>query len=125
MDIFVTGSSGWVGFAVVCEVINRGHTVRDLIRTPDKASRLVDVSATSVTGSLDDVDLLAEQARLPSRSIAAEDAAPHFSWLAPFALIDVPASAQRTTAALDWNPAEPDLLQDILAQARRSEGEGM
>jgi nucleoside-diphosphate-sugar epimerase len=46
-------------------------------------------------------------------SIAAEDAAEHFGWLAQFFGSDVPASSALTRAELGWSPTRPGLLEDL------------
>jgi nucleoside-diphosphate-sugar epimerase len=50
---------------------------------------------------------------LPVRSISQEEAAAHFTWLAGFAALDVPASSAVTRATFGWQPQQPDLLTDI------------
>jgi nucleoside-diphosphate-sugar epimerase len=50
---------------------------------------------------------------VPVVSLAAEEAAGHFGWLAPFAGFDLPASSARTRETLGWNPTGPTLLTDL------------
>jgi nucleoside-diphosphate-sugar epimerase len=40
--VFVTGAAGFVGRAVVCELLARGAIVRCLVRAPDRAASLLD-----------------------------------------------------------------------------------
>ena len=54
---------------------------------------------------------------LPVRSIAADDAARYFGWMAPFAALDMSASSAWTQARLGWQPTGPDLLTDLAATA--------
>ncbi|WP_019938953.1 SDR family oxidoreductase [Bordetella sp. FB-8] len=54
---------------------------------------------------------------LPVVSIAPEQAAAHFGWMAMFASLDMPASSAWTQARLGWRPSGPALIAD-LDQAR-------
>jgi len=51
--------------------------------------------------------------RVPVVSMAPEDAAAHFGWLAAFVGLDIPASSAQTRERLGWNPAGPGLLSDL------------
>jgi len=50
---------------------------------------------------------------LPTKSIAASEAADHFGWLAGFVGLDLSASSAWTRKALDWKPTGPKLLDDL------------
>jgi nucleoside-diphosphate-sugar epimerase len=50
---------------------------------------------------------------LPVTSIAPEEAAAHFGWLAMFAARDLPASSALTKARLGWQPTGPGLIADL------------
>jgi nucleoside-diphosphate-sugar epimerase len=50
---------------------------------------------------------------LPLAAIAPEDAGEHFAWLAHFLGTDSPASSALTRELLDWQPAQPGLLDDL------------
>jgi nucleoside-diphosphate-sugar epimerase len=50
---------------------------------------------------------------LPSESIAAEDAAGHFSFLGGFVGLDNTASSELTRRLLDWQPTHSGLLDDL------------
>lgn len=58
MKVFVTGATGWVGSAVVAELIHSGHQVTGLVRSSDKAAALTASGAAALHGTLDDLDLL-------------------------------------------------------------------
>ena len=51
--------------------------------------------------------------KVPVRSLAPEEAAEHFGWLAHFAALDMPASSAWTQQALNWNPDGPGLIEDL------------
>jgi nucleoside-diphosphate-sugar epimerase len=62
MRIFVTGASGWIGSAVVPELLAVGHEVVGLARSEQSARRLEEVGAIVQWGNLEDPDGLAKAA---------------------------------------------------------------
>jgi len=58
MHLFVTGASGWIGSAVVPELIAAGHSVTALARTERAALTLRAAGTTPVPGTLDDLAVL-------------------------------------------------------------------
>ena len=62
MDIFVTGASGWIGSAVVPELIAAGHGVVGLARSDEAAARITSLGARARRGDLADLAGLTEAA---------------------------------------------------------------
>jgi nucleoside-diphosphate-sugar epimerase len=58
MRIFVTGASGWIGSAVVPELIRAGHQVLGLARSDTSAKAVADMGAEVLRGDLNDIDVL-------------------------------------------------------------------
>ena len=58
MHVFVTGATGWVGSAVVRELVGAGHRATGLARAADKADALAAAGAKVLRASLDDTEVL-------------------------------------------------------------------
>ena len=58
MYVFVTGATGWVGAAVVEELLAHGHRVLGLSRSEEKGQALKAKGADTLLGTLDDLDAL-------------------------------------------------------------------
>ncbi len=58
MRILVTGASGWIGSAVVPELISAGHQVLGLARSDASAEAVADMGADVLRGDLNDAGIL-------------------------------------------------------------------
>jgi nucleoside-diphosphate-sugar epimerase len=63
MHVFVTGASGFIGRAVVAELIAAGHEVTGLARSEASASVITDLGAAVHRGDLDDLDQIRQTAK--------------------------------------------------------------
>ncbi|MEJ2882323.1 SDR family oxidoreductase [Pedobacter sp. GR22-6] len=62
MKVFVTGASGFIGSAVVRDLIAAGHQVIGLARTETSAKVITDAGAAVLMGGLEDLDILKKAA---------------------------------------------------------------
>ena len=58
MRVFLTGANGWIGSMIAGELLQAGHSVVGLVRSPDKVSKIAAAGVEPLVGSLRDIDVL-------------------------------------------------------------------
>lgn len=62
MRVFITGATGWVGTAVVKDLIAAGHEVSGLVRSQANADALARAGGRTILGSLKELEILRSSA---------------------------------------------------------------
>ncbi|TGE06305.1 SDR family oxidoreductase [Hymenobacter fodinae] len=88
MRVFITGATGFVGSAVVQELLGAGHQVLGLARSEESAQALTAAGAEVHRGSLDDLDSL-------QRGAEAADGVIHCAFIHDFTQYAAAAEADR------------------------------
>jgi nucleoside-diphosphate-sugar epimerase len=63
MKVFLTGAAGFIGGTIAAALVGGGHQVTGLVRDAAQLRELAQIGVAGVVGTLDDRDLLIEQAR--------------------------------------------------------------
>ncbi len=74
MNIFITGATGYIGGSVAARLIAKGHRVRGLVRSEQRAAQARKRGIEPIVGTLDDGPVLAEAARAADAVIDAANA---------------------------------------------------
>lgn len=62
MKVFITGANGFIGSAVVKELLAAGHEVEGLARSDESAKAIIDAGAKVLKGDLEDLEALKQGA---------------------------------------------------------------
>ncbi|MDR1452380.1 MAG: SDR family oxidoreductase [Candidatus Margulisbacteria bacterium] len=63
MKVFITGGTGFIGSAVIKELVSNGHEVIGLARSEQSRKKLTELSAATIDGSIECPDILRHGAR--------------------------------------------------------------
>ena len=62
MNVFITGAAGFIGGSIATGLVRAGHHVTGLVRNAEQVDELKALGINAVIGTLDDRDLLTQQA---------------------------------------------------------------
>jgi nucleoside-diphosphate-sugar epimerase len=120
MRVFVTGATGWIGSAVVKELLSSGHQVTGLTTTADGAERLRELGAGARIGRLHDQALLRQAA-------AESDGVIHLAFIHGLSNMSLPTRVRLYAGALNGGIISSFLriLQETESGAIRALGAGL
>ena len=114
------GVSGYIGDgSAAWSAVHRSDTARLIrlgIERAPAGTRLHAVAEQAISTRAI-AEALGQALGLPVTSVAPEDAAEHFGFVASFLAMTMTASSDRTRELLAWTPTGPTLAEDILAGA--------
>ena len=102
------GSNRWPAV----QRLDAAHLFRLAVEKAPAGSTLHGVAEEGVA-IRDIAEVIGRHLDLPVVSIAPEDAAGHFAWLAGFLAADSPASSALTRGLVGWQPTHPGLIDDL------------
>ena len=102
------GSNRW------CAVhrLDAAHLFRLALEEAPAGTRLHGVTDQAVPFR-DIAAVIGRHLNLPVTAISPQEAEAHFTWMAPFALLDSPASSTLTRKRFGWQPEHPGLIADL------------
>ena len=92
--------------------LDAAHLFRLALEEAPAGTRLHGVADEAVPFR-DIAAVIGRHLNLPVTAISREEAEGHFTWMAPFALIDSPASSALTQQRFGWKPEHPALIADL------------
>jgi nucleoside-diphosphate-sugar epimerase len=111
-----TGIAGYVGDGAnrwpAVHTLDAARLCRLALEKAPAGSRLHAVADEGVP-MREIAEAIGRNLNLPVKSVAAEDAAEHFTFLGRFITVDGPISSTYTRELLDWQPAHAGLIDDI------------
>jgi nucleoside-diphosphate-sugar epimerase len=63
MKVFLTGAAGFIGSSIAAGLVRAGHQVTGLVRKPEQVAELAALGVQGVVGTLNDRELLIQQAK--------------------------------------------------------------
>jgi len=102
------GSNRWAAV----HRLDAAHLFRLALEAASPGARLHGVGEEGVPVR-DIAEVIGRHLELPVTGISRERADAHFSWLAPFITLDLPALSTLTQQQLGWHPVQPALIPDL------------
>ncbi len=110
------GVSGYIGDGAnrwpAVHRLDSAHLFRLALENAPAGSTLHAVADQGVP-IRDIAEVIGRHLNVPVVSVAPQDAAGHFTWMAGFIGMDSPASSELTRELLGWQPAQPGLIDDL------------